>query len=426
MPLTVFFSWQLDRPSTTGRNLIESALQKAVGRIGADLEEAIREELVVDKDTKGVPGQPPIVDTIFWKIDGAAVFVPDLTFAGIRADGERPTPNPNVLIEYGWALKALGWHRIVPVMNTWHGEPTAQSMPFDMGHLRRPLTYSCPDDAGDDTRKAVREQLAKDLETALRTVFDSDEFRDSRPKPPQPLPFPAAESKDGPGRFRAKGKAIGIVHNLPFFTTASGQDVHLADGAAMWLRVMPTADIGRTWPVTELERLAGTNPLFLALCRTYQSFHHVRGEDGFGLFATINDTPGTANCLAYAFRTGEVWSIDSRLLDAIPERGIPSVDIQRIFADALENAIAFMSRLGIDPPYRWIAGMTEMRGRKLFVPAPPGQMSAFPGPQGTCLKDDVVVDGTYRPDQTARQALQPFFTEVFDACGVPWPQWMDQ
>jgi hypothetical protein len=38
------------------------------------------------------------VDTIFRKIDGTAIFVPDLTFVGKRADG-RPTPNPNVLIE---------------------------------------------------------------------------------------------------------------------------------------------------------------------------------------------------------------------------------------------------------------------------------------------------------------------------------------
>jgi hypothetical protein len=69
------------------------------GRIGEDttVEEAIR-QLTVDRDTKGVPGSPPIVDTIFRKIDGTAIFVPDLTFVGKRADG-RPTPNPNVLIE---------------------------------------------------------------------------------------------------------------------------------------------------------------------------------------------------------------------------------------------------------------------------------------------------------------------------------------
>jgi hypothetical protein len=38
---------------------------------------------------------------------------------GKHLDGE-PIPNPNVLIEYGWALKSLGYKRIVAVMNEAH------------------------------------------------------------------------------------------------------------------------------------------------------------------------------------------------------------------------------------------------------------------------------------------------------------------
>jgi hypothetical protein len=47
-----------------------------------------------------VAGQPPIVETILRKTDEAAVFVADMTFTAKRVDG-RPSPNPNVLIEYG-------------------------------------------------------------------------------------------------------------------------------------------------------------------------------------------------------------------------------------------------------------------------------------------------------------------------------------
>src|SRR5690349_11347928 len=108
MKHTIFFSWQLDTQPTAGRNLIERALNRALTTIAADttLEEAVR-ELAVDKDTLNVPGSPPIVETILKKIDAAAVFVPDLTFVGTRKNG-RPTPNPNVLVEYGYALKSLG------------------------------------------------------------------------------------------------------------------------------------------------------------------------------------------------------------------------------------------------------------------------------------------------------------------------------
>jgi hypothetical protein len=108
MPNTVFFSWQADTPTREGRNFIERALERAVARISADttVEEAQR-ELEVDRDTKGVPGSPPIVETIFGKIDGAAVFLPDLTFIGKRPDG-RPTPNPNLLIV---AADVCFWHQ---------------------------------------------------------------------------------------------------------------------------------------------------------------------------------------------------------------------------------------------------------------------------------------------------------------------------
>jgi hypothetical protein len=95
MPLKIFFSWQADRKNRCGRNLIEAALNKAIKRLSqeATLEEAIRDELELDRDTKGVAGSPPIVDTILKKIIDCAVFVPDLTFVGQRVGG-RPTPNP--------------------------------------------------------------------------------------------------------------------------------------------------------------------------------------------------------------------------------------------------------------------------------------------------------------------------------------------
>lgn len=88
MLTTIFFSWQADTPTREGRNFIERALERAAKRISVDtnVEEAIR-ELEIDRDTKGAPGSPPIVETIFRKIDKAAVFVPDLTFVGKRLDG---------------------------------------------------------------------------------------------------------------------------------------------------------------------------------------------------------------------------------------------------------------------------------------------------------------------------------------------------
>jgi hypothetical protein len=228
--------------------LIDRALMRAAARIGQDseIEEAIR-DLSVDRDTKNVPGTPPIVDTIFRKIDAAAVFVPDLTFVGKRADG-RPAPNPNVLVEYGWALKSLGHGRIVPVMNTAYGPP-GDAMPFDMRHLRYPITYNCPADLDDDSRRAVSEQLSKDLESGIRAVLDSDEFKSSLPKPPEPAKFVEKQPADGRGRFRPIGEPLGLLRGF----IAPPKRVRLVDGPVCWFRLIPTIDPGRVWSVDVLE-----------------------------------------------------------------------------------------------------------------------------------------------------------------------------
>ena len=181
---TAFLSWQSDRDSRTGRNLVERALELAISRISKDINlfGSNRNDgaLILDRDTRNVAGSPPIVETIFKKIDSAAVFVADLTFVGTRID-RRPTPNPNVLIEYGWALKVIGHSRIIGVMNTAYGEPSGENMPFDLRHQQNPITYFCPKRASFAVTEKVVDSLAQDFESALRTVFSSREYRESAP-----------------------------------------------------------------------------------------------------------------------------------------------------------------------------------------------------------------------------------------------------
>src|SRR5258708_23194543 len=91
-----FFSWKRDTATKIGGNVIERALERAAARLGGETEvEAAVRDIRVDRDTKDVPGSPPVTETIFRKIDQAAVFVPDLTYVGTRLKG-KPTPNPNV------------------------------------------------------------------------------------------------------------------------------------------------------------------------------------------------------------------------------------------------------------------------------------------------------------------------------------------
>jgi hypothetical protein len=158
----VFYSWQSDLPNATNRSFIEAALERASKAIRKD--ESIELEPVIDRDTAGVSGAPDISATIFSKIERATVFVGDVSIIGKAA--RRPTPNPNVLIELGYAKKALGADRVLMVMNTAFGGP--ETLPFDL-RMRRVVTYDMPEKATD--RSEERRRLESRLESELRTLF---------------------------------------------------------------------------------------------------------------------------------------------------------------------------------------------------------------------------------------------------------------
>jgi hypothetical protein len=160
---TVFYSWQSDLPNATNRSFIERALEIATKSIRDD--ESIRIEPVIDRDTIGVPGAPDIAETILRKIEQSQVCVCDVSITN-ESDPSRPTPNPNVLIELGYALKALGPSRIILVMNTAFGKP--ELLPFDL-QMKRVVTYNAPEEASE--RATERRKLGSILERGLRSIL---------------------------------------------------------------------------------------------------------------------------------------------------------------------------------------------------------------------------------------------------------------
>lgn len=185
MPDSIFFSWQADTPASTGRNFLLGALKLACRHLREDttIDQAVR-DLKVDRDTQGEAGHPPIVDTILRKIDGARVVVADMTFVAKRRGGER-CPNPNVLIEYGWALKRHTHTGLVLVMNTAYGKPSAKTLPFDLRHMRHPTCYYLPDGAPPPVKAAEKNRLATELARNIRACLLAN------PPPPERIPFTA-------------------------------------------------------------------------------------------------------------------------------------------------------------------------------------------------------------------------------------------
>jgi len=172
MSRTIFYSWQSDIRAAACRTLIEDALLAAAQVIGRD--ESVGVEPAIDRDTQDVAGSPDIAATILAKIDAADAFVADVTIVNSGAVG-RPTPNPNVLVELGYALKSLTSERVVLVQNVAFGGP--EQLPFDL-RQKRTITYSSAADAAE--RVTERRELQLKLERAMREILKKGPARGPR------------------------------------------------------------------------------------------------------------------------------------------------------------------------------------------------------------------------------------------------------
>lgn len=159
----VFYSWQSDLPNSTNRSFIQKALEEAAKSIRSD--DSIEIDPVIDRDTAGVPGSPDIANTIFSKIDGSDIFACDVSIIN-QGDNSRPTPNPNVLIELGYALKELKSKRIIMIMNTDSGGP--ELLPFDLSK-KRVSTYCINEN--NENKSKERKKLTQILDNAIRTIL---------------------------------------------------------------------------------------------------------------------------------------------------------------------------------------------------------------------------------------------------------------
>jgi hypothetical protein len=161
----VFYSWQSDLLAAGNRNLIQESLERAMRAIGRDQDAGI--QAVLDRDTANLAGAPDIANSILAKIAVSDVFVADVSI--VNAGGARPSPNPNVLLELGYAIAELGWENTILVQNGAFGGP--ELLPFDL-RGRRTVVYHKPE-AGE--RGEARALLQGRLETALRSALTTDE-----------------------------------------------------------------------------------------------------------------------------------------------------------------------------------------------------------------------------------------------------------
>lgn len=156
----IFYSWQSDLPSNKTRSFIRNCIDDAIDMaLSCDTIEAQRDEA-----TLGTTGSPNIVTTLFSKIDECDLFIADLSLCFTQDQGEKKSPNPNVMLELGYAAKTLGWDRVLCICNTDYGN----KYPFDIAH-QRITTFSL----NGKNRVEVKAELSKIIFKNIRDLRNS-------------------------------------------------------------------------------------------------------------------------------------------------------------------------------------------------------------------------------------------------------------
>lgn len=154
----IFYSWQSDLPGNKTRNFIRECIDEAI-----DLaQESETVEAERDEATAGTTGSPNIVTTLFSKIDNCDLFIADLSLCFTEdRQNEKKSPNPNVLLELGYAVKTLKWERVICLCNTDYGD----KYPFDIAH-NRITNFSLEG----KSKKEVKSDIAKIIFTNIRDI----------------------------------------------------------------------------------------------------------------------------------------------------------------------------------------------------------------------------------------------------------------
>ncbi|MCB1784537.1 MAG: nucleotide-binding protein [Alphaproteobacteria bacterium] len=178
MKYTIFYSWQSDLPNNTNRGFIQSVIEKAI----KDFQNNDRYELEpsIDRDTQNIPGSPNITSTIIEKIRTSDAFVADISIVtGDKAKGQRPSPNPNVMLELGYAIALLGWDRIILFCNE-HYYDNNEDLPFDIRQHRQ-IKYSLEQDG---EKATVRKHKANEFGKRLIELIEHGKSKTSQIKSP--------------------------------------------------------------------------------------------------------------------------------------------------------------------------------------------------------------------------------------------------
>ena len=130
MKLKIFFSWQLTTDPKYNKYFIHDCLKRSVKKL-KETPELKDVEFIIQEGISGESGSVQLASKIMdERIPDCDIFIADLSiinyifpstipeeYRAIMRESIKPTPNPNVLLEYGIAYKSIEEERIIGVLN---------------------------------------------------------------------------------------------------------------------------------------------------------------------------------------------------------------------------------------------------------------------------------------------------------------------
>ena len=222
--------------------------------------------------------------------------------------------------------------------------------------------------------------------------------------------------------FRENSEPLGVFWSpIPaYIKKAPVSEIRLSAGPAMWLRLIPATKSTVDLSLPKLRGYVMSDGKLWLEPLNWGDIGFIRAEDGFGVYSRTHETDAETNSVAFVFEDGQVWAVDTGLLTADPNT-ISFADIYNAMCSRLPRYGRFAQSLGNQPPFRWIAGLEGVKGRRLEV-QPQGEGISHLGE--SCLRDQVFSEGSYDGVQEPRLALAPFFRELFRRCSMQFPEFL--
>ena len=389
---TVFYSWQADLPSRSNRAFIEESLKGAVNELQTD--GSLELDIRVDRDTVGLPGSPRITDAILAKISRASVFVPDVSIVATSAEG-KACPNPNVLLELGYAIAKLGWDRIVMVMNTAFGE--VADLPFDLrGHRVMPYVV---DPAPDTPKAEQRRNLERGLKDAIGTILGERQTRSAAELVQQQRDLIREARQFAQTRLDMIGRQQGPVANL-------------TSQRLICIHSIPAGSIAgeNTIAVNELDPQTAYLPPF--------------GSTGFndefngdGLLRVSPDGKGKNRSYLQVFPDGRLESVNSEMMIGRGRAdGLPGPAFCRSLAEFLVHGIRFYGAIKVVPPICIVVTLVGVRDVPLLVESNPSFVPC-PFDRDVVRLSEIVV-GDFADGTDPRRLLRPALDKLWQHAGL--------